>query len=589
MSKKKNTAWFIEKAKSIHGSSFDYEHAIYKNATEKIEIVCKKHNRIFFQTSNNHFNSKFPCDQCRSDYMRTLHSDQLVDFKNKMIEKFGDRFDYSKTRYVNQNTKVKVECKECYTKIYSSPHVLLNGVGCPKCHQDQINKNFSSNKLKEINEFVKGLGGICLSDNYTNNEHDLKFQCKQGHVFYESWSDIQFAMRWCKECSPNRYIGETLSRMILEHLLSTNFPSAYLESINGLQLDGYCPNNKIAFEYQGYQHFNRNSHFHQTASQYRSQRLRDLEKKRLCIENNITLIEIFEFKNIKKSRIPLFVEEISRALDELKIPYNRDPFVIDLERLYQGKETNTYNDAKTIVEKEGGILQNYIGTESNHLITCRQGHESKKKLSVIKKDGFNCPHCINEEKYAKLKLIIEKRGGKLLTTRLKQKGYSNLYDWVCDKGHKNSTKGQYLINKQWCRKCQISNQSTQINKEFFINVASDTSLTTNEKLQTLNIKSGVFYSLLKKFQVKNLHHPQNRKSQDVTLKSKGEILQIDPKSLEIVRKYKYLEAVRLESNGKFKPEGIRFQMKRNKPAYGFYWVRSKEYEEFKRRYHRASN
>tara|TARA_B110000027_G_C16101541_1_gene293325 strand:- start:111 stop:1886 length:1776 start_codon:yes stop_codon:yes gene_type:complete len=581
MSKKKNTAWFIQKAKSIHGSAFSYENAVYKNAKEKIKITCKKHNNPFYQTSNNHFNSKFPCDECRSDYMRTINSDQLVGFKNKMIEKFGDRFDYSKTRYTNQNTKVQLECKECNTKTNSTPRVLLDGIGCPKCHQDQVNENFSSNKIEEINAFVKQLGGRCLSDKYINNEHDLKFQCKQGHIFYESWSDIQFGLRWCKECSPNRYIGETLSRMILEHLLSTSFPSVYLESMNGLQLDGYCSKMNIAFEYQGYQHFTRKSHFHQTTSQYRSQRLRDLEKKHLCQANEIILIEIFEFKNIKKSRIPVFVEEVKRALDELNIQFNHKPFNLDLERLYRGRETTVYNKAKAIIAAANGNIQGYIGSESNHLVTCRLGHESKKKLSVLKKNGFNCSHCVNQEKYTKLKTSIEQRGGKLLTTRLKQTGYSNLYDWECDKGHKNTTKGQYLINKHWCRRCQINNQTTQIDKEYFIKVAADTSFTTDEKLQILNIKSGVFYTLLKKFQINNLHRPQNRRSQDVSSKSKGEILQIDPKSLKILRKYKYLEAVRLESNGKFKPEGIRHQMKKNKPAYGYYWVRTNDYDAFR--------
>ena len=589
MSKKKDTAWFIQKAESIHGSAFSYENAVYKNAKVKIEITCKKHHFTFHQTSNNHFNSKFPCDQCRSDHMRTLNSDLIDGFKNKMAERFGDRFDYSETRYVNQNTKVQLKCKDCNTKISSTPYILLNGVGCPKCHHDRVNAKFITNKIKEINAFVKQLGGRCLSDKYINNEHDLKFQCKQGHIFYESWSDIQFSMRWCKECSPNRYIGETLSRMILEHLLSTSLPSVYLDSMNGLQLDGYCSNKNIAYEYQGYQHFTRKSHFHETTSQYKSQRQRDIEKKKLCHANGITLIEIFEFKSIKKSRIPVFVEEVKQVLEKLQISYNKDPFKVDLERLYQGRATKSYRDAKVIVDAKSGVLQNYIGSESSHLITCRHGHETKKKLSVIIKNGFNCPQCVNKEKYYKLKLSIEQLGGNLLTSRLKQKGYSSLYDWECEKGHKNTTKGQYIINQHGCKRCQIEHQTKQIDKDYFLRVANDKSLYTKEKLQVLKISSSVFYRLLKEHKTNNLHRKQNRTSQDVSSKSKGEILQIDPKSLKVIKRYKYLEAVRLESNGKFKPEGIRFQMKRNKPAYGFYWVRSREYEEFKHRCHQANN
>ena len=105
-------------------------------------------------------------------------------------------------------------------------------------------------------------------------------------------------------------------------------------------------------------------------------------------------------------------------------------------------------------------------------------------------------------------------------------------------------------------------------------------MTTKEKLTKLNISSGVFYSRLRKFKIKNSPKPQNRRSQDISSKSKGEIYQIDPDSFKVIKKYKYLEAVRKESNGRFKPEGIRGQMKKNKKAYGFYWVRENEYKMF---------
>ena len=122
----------------------------------------------------------------------------------------------------------------------------------------------------------------------------------------------------------------------------------------------------------------------------------------------------------------------------------------------------------------------------------------------------------------------------------------------------------------------------QIDTDLFIEIASDSSLTTSEKLKKLNVSSGVFYSRLQESNIKNIHSPQDRSIQDVSSKSKGEIYQLDPISLKIIKKYKYLEAVRKESKGKFKPEGVRGQMKKNKKAYGFYWIRAKDYENYLR-------
>ena len=580
MSKKNDTKWFVEKATLIHGGNFDYSKSVYINTKENIEIKCLKHNKTFYQTSNNHFKSKYPCEECKKHNMRRLYADGVDEFIKKMSSKFGDTFDYSNTEYVNAKTKVQLICKKCEEEIFSDPYVLLNGKGCPTCYQNKSKTKFKTKKLKEINDFVSKLGGKCLSKDYFNNEEDLKFECKKGHIFYESWADVKFSMRWCKECAPNRYVGETLTRMILEHLLSTSMPSSYLKSMGGLQLDGYCKKRKLAFEYQGSQHYTKGSHFHNDAEKYKNQQARDSQKKLLCKKNGITLIEVFEFKTIRKSRVSIFVEEVKTLLNHLGIEYTKAPFIIDLERLYRGRDSGLYEIAKLEVEKENATIQDYIGSESNHIVTCKKGHKTSKKLSVLKRNGFNCSDCIKLEKYFILKDKIEKRGGKLINEKLKNKGFSNLYDWICDKGHKNLTKGQYLFNGHWCKKCQVINQTVFIDKEEFIAVAKDNTMTTNEKLKKLNISISVFYSRLRKFNIKNSHKPQDRSSQDVSSKSKGEIYQLDPISLKIIKKYKYLEAVRKESKGKFKPEGVRGQMKRNKKAYGYYWTRANEYESF---------
>lgn len=577
MSKKNDTKWFVEKAKLIHGGNFDYSKSVYINAKENIEIKCLKHNKTFYQTSNNHFKSKYPCEECKYHKMRRLYADGVDEFIKKMSSKFGDTFDYSNTVYVNAKTKVQLICKKCEEEIFSDPYVLLNGKGCPTCYQNKSNTKFKTKKLKEINDFVSKLGGKCLSKDYFNNEEDLKFECKKGHVFYESWADVKFSMRWCKECAPNRYVGETLTRMILEHLLSTSMPSSYLKSMGGLQLDGYCKKRKLAFEYQGYQHYTKGSYFHNNAEKYKNQQARDSQKKLLCKENGITLIEVFEFKTIRKSRVSIFVEEVKRLLNHLGIQYTKAPFIIDLERLYRGRESRLYEIAKVEVEKENATIQDYIGANSNHTITCEKGHKKQKKLSVLKRNGFNCIECQNDQKINILKNLIEKRGGTLVDEKLKDRTFSNIYSWVCNKGHKNITKGKLLIDGKWCEKCKHEDK-----RRIFIEVANDSSLTTTEKLKKLNVSSGWFYSRLKRYNIKNTHKPQDRSIQDVSSRSKGEIYQLDPISLKIIKKYKYLESVRKESKDKFKPEGVRGQMKKNKKAYGFYWIRAKDYENYLR-------
>ena len=56
----------------------------------------------------------------------------------------------------------------------------------------------------------------------------------------------------------------------------------------------------IAFEYQGIQHYEFNSFFHNSIQDFEKQKERDQRKKKLCLQNNIMLIEIsckYNYKN----------------------------------------------------------------------------------------------------------------------------------------------------------------------------------------------------------------------------------------------------------------------------------------------------
>ena len=51
---------------------------------------------------------------------------------SRCIETHGDRYDYSKTVYVNQKTKVTIVCKE-HGEFTNTTQNHVSGSGCPKC------------------------------------------------------------------------------------------------------------------------------------------------------------------------------------------------------------------------------------------------------------------------------------------------------------------------------------------------------------------------------------------------------------------------------------------------------------------------
>jgi hypothetical protein len=320
-------------------------------------------------------NSKHPCKFCLQESRRAAFSDSINTFKNKIQSIYGNLFDFENVNYVNQRTLVSLKCLKHNKVITKEPQVFLRGHGCDLCAKEESSANLSERTLYEINSFVSKLNGKCLSKTYLNNESKLDFECNAGHKFQKSWSEVKNSLRWCSKCSSNRLIGETIARLMLEHLLKIKLPSLYIKQMDGLQLDGYNETHKIAFEYQGYQHFTDKSHFHQSNKGFEDQLKRDQYKKALCKQNGIILIEIFEFKTIRSGRIQLFFEQVKEKLRELNIVYSDEPFNLDLIELYRGRKSELYELAKEIVEKNNCKIQEFIGSESKHNYFCANGHK----------------------------------------------------------------------------------------------------------------------------------------------------------------------------------------------------------------------
>ena len=580
MSNKRQTEWIIEQSKLCFDNDLDYSASVYRDAKTKIKFRCKKHDYTFEQTSNNHLNSKHPCKICLQESLRTAFSDSTNTFKNKIQSIYGDLFDFENVIYINQRTPVSLKCLKHNKVITKEPQVFLRGHGCDLCAKEDSTANLSVRTLNEINNFVSKLNGKCLSKTYLNNESKLDFECNAGHKFLKSWSEVKNSLRWCPKCSPNRLIGETIARLMLEHLLKIKLPSLYIKQMDGLQLDGYNEPQKIAFEYQGYQHFTDKSHFHQSNKRFEEQLKRDQYKKALCKQYGIALIEIFEFKTIRSGRIQLFFEQVKEKLRELNIRYYNEPFELDLIELYQGRKSELYKLAKEVVEKNNGKIQEFIGSESKHTYFCEKGHEIKNRiLGVIIKANASCPLCESERRFEELKNIVKFKGGRILDKTLKTKGLSENYNWICNQGHRCISKGQYLYNGFWCRTCQIENKKVKLPPHIIQQLAIDA--TSGQFYQKdipckYGIGSAVYRRIIKELKIQTNYLTQDRSIQ--TKRTKGRIVQISPHNFEIIKIFDCLEAVKNDEKGLFKPEGIRHQMKKYKKAYGYYWSKEDDQE-----------
>jgi len=149
---KYTTESFIEKVIGIHGDKYDYSKVDYQGTDTKIIIICKKHDE-FLQTPTSHLQGS-GCRKCANElkklgtyYDNTLRVKYTIEtLLQKFLSIHGDKYDYSKVDYVNNNTKIIIICK-MHGEFLQKPSCHIIGQGCSKCghlHEVKIRSNTQS-------------------------------------------------------------------------------------------------------------------------------------------------------------------------------------------------------------------------------------------------------------------------------------------------------------------------------------------------------------------------------------------------------------------------------------------------------------
>ena len=129
---------YIEKAKRVHKSKYDYSKVNYKKLSDKVCIVCPTHGE-FYQALEYHIKGQ-GCPKCSGNTLLTEE-----EFINRSNEIHGDKYDYSKVVYKNSKTKVTIICP-VHGEFKQTPGMHLQGKGCAKC---------SNNVKLTTSEFIK--------------------------------------------------------------------------------------------------------------------------------------------------------------------------------------------------------------------------------------------------------------------------------------------------------------------------------------------------------------------------------------------------------------------------------------------------
>jgi len=348
----------------------------YIKSYEKVNVKCI--NGHIWNVQPRAINNGNRCPHCSKKVKYTINNIKQTALNNnlKCLE----------TKYINNSVVMNFQCMICSKKIKKKATYIMQGFKCCENNNDKISKRRLT--IYQLNEIVKERGGKLLSKERINRNDKLEWQCEQGHTWFANIDSVISNKRWCPQCQLS--YGENITRQIFEQLLNVEFPKIkpdWLINDNGnkLELDGYNKEIKIAFEYNGVQHYEINNRFHHNEQSLKKQQRHDEIKRTLCDEHNILLIEISH--NIKHSNL---INYIKQKLINYNIKINQNDIIINKEELYKNAKHNIY---KKRVEQLGyKLLSKYVGISTDVTLECSQGHIFNiQARSIFRNKG--CPVC----------------------------------------------------------------------------------------------------------------------------------------------------------------------------------------------------
>ena len=360
MSKRFTTEEFIKKAREIHGDKYDYSKVKYLNTKTKICIICPVHGE-FWQTPNSHLRKR-GCPKCGDEQMKDKQRLSIYEFIEKAKKIHHNRYDYSKTEYINDKTKVCIICPE-HGEFWQTPNNHLKGKGCPSCYgnkkmtkEDFIKKakethenRYDYSKVEYINTDIKVLISCPEHGEFWQTPYK-HINCHQGcpkcgghltiskdefikksieiHGDKYDYSKVEYTTAFTKVCitcpkhgefwqTPIKHYtgqgcpkckGSKLEEICCVYLDKHNVKYLYRSKpkwLRGLELDIFIPEYNIAIECQGEQHFFPVDFGYNdenlTKKKFKELQERDLLKYKLCEDNNVKLHYIkYDDKNIEE-------------------------------------------------------------------------------------------------------------------------------------------------------------------------------------------------------------------------------------------------------------------------------------------------
>lgn len=276
---------FITRAKQVHGNKYDYSTTAYKSVNDKVQITCPTHGK-FTQKANGHLNGQ-GCPLCAGNHKKSTQQ-----FIAEARQIHSDKYDYTKSKYVNANTPLIITCPIHGDFLRKPKSHLTLRTGCTQCGLDRMKNELSCTTEEFISKAIKIHGdkyGYSKSI-YTGKADPLIITCPLHGDFTQRPNDHISGHNGCYKCGCSSSKWEEEVKSYIASVYGGEIIDRTRTVIPPQELDIWLPDLKLGIECHGaYRHS-------YNAPETTSQRRRHSNKSDAADGLGITLLQFFDFE-----------------------------------------------------------------------------------------------------------------------------------------------------------------------------------------------------------------------------------------------------------------------------------------------------
>jgi hypothetical protein len=362
-------------------------------------------------------------------------------------------------KYIGIKSKYKFKCAEGH--IWSA---LPIGTWCGRCKGH-------GKSIDDIRTMTEKRGGQLLSDTFIGVDKKYEFKCSVGHSFSMTFAKMQGG-QWCSICSKGSK-SEELVRVVMEQIFGHEFKRVrpnWLKNDRNvpMELDGYSQDLKIAFEYQGRQHY-------ETMLFLMDQDLKRIQKNdrlkaKICRDRGVSLFIFTHKQNYRDFPQIAFEQAQKFGLPVDKYDFKQE---IDFDRAYIRTDKLEELRERTASKSLKLLSKKWLGVEHYYKVECQV---CKNKYEVAgtafmgrKINGCRFCSLMTNSNKSTLSIEIPISFAKRHKGTLLDSEYKNMHTpmhWRCHRGHEFTARFNNMVRRdEFCAICEGRPTKNQFNQE----------------------------------------------------------------------------------------------------------------------------